>query len=274
MDVSVDRDRAAAIEEVELAAVRSIVDAAAPDLAGRLGLRYVPVGRAGAVVAAGSDVPLLNRAIGLGLLAPADDATIDRVAGLWAGSGLTCLVQVTPHAETPALRAALEARGLRPLDAWAKVWRDDAPAPAAATDLRVEAVGRERAEDVARILCAGFGLPEAVGGLFASVLERDGWRAYLAFDGDEPVATGSLFVHGRVGALQAAATLPSHRRRGAQGALVARRISDGLALGCRLFAAEATEDRPEDPNPSYHNLLRAGFRLAYLRRNYVPVWGA
>jgi hypothetical protein len=268
--VSIDRDRAALLEEVELAAIRSIVDAAAPDLAERLGLRHAPLGRAGAVVAASCDVPLLNRAIGLGLLAPGDAAAVDQVVGLWAGTGLTYLVQVVPHAETPDLRAALEERGLARLDAWAKVWRDAAPAPAAATDLRVEAVGRERAADVARILCAGFGLPEAVGGLFASVLGRDGWHTYMAFDGDAPVATGSLFVRGRVGALQAAATLPSHRRRGAQGALVAHRIRDGLALGCRMFVAEAAEDTPEAPNPSYHNLLRAGFRLAYLRRNYVP----
>ena len=81
-------------------------------------------------------------------------------------------------------------------------------------------------------------------------------------------------MHGRAGALQAAATLPSHRRRGAQGALVARWIRDGLALGCRFFAAEAAEDTPESPNRSYHNLLRAGFRLAYLRRNYAPGRGA
>jgi hypothetical protein len=154
--------------------------------------------------------------------------------------------------------------------AWAKVWRDDVPPPATTTDLRVEAVGRERADDVARILCAGFGLPEPVGALFAGVLERDGWHTYVAFDGDAPVATGSLFVRGQVGALQAAATLPSYRRLGAQGAIVARRIGDVLALGCQLFAAEAAEDRPQEPNPSYHNLLRAGFRLAYLRRNYVP----
>jgi hypothetical protein len=268
--VSVDRDQTALLEGVELAAIRSIVDAAPPALAARLGLRYVPLGPAGAVVALACDVPLFNRAIGLGLLAPADAATVDQAVGLWTGTDLTYLIQVTPHAETPDLVAALEARGLARLDAWAKVWRDAAPAAEAATDLRVEAVGRERAADVGRILCACFGLSESVGELFAGVLGCDGWHTYVAFDGDEPVATGSLFVQGQVGALQAAATLPSHRRRGAQGAIVARRVKDGLALGCRLFAAEAAEDTPEHSNPSYHNLLRAGFRLGYLRRNYLP----
>jgi hypothetical protein len=54
-----------------------------------------------------------------------------------------------------------------------------------------------------------------------------------------------------------------------QGAMFARRIADGLALGCQWFVTETGEDRPEDPNPSYHNMLRSGFKLAYLRRNYV-----
>jgi hypothetical protein len=102
VDAGVDRDRAAALEEGELAAMRSIVDAAAPDLARRLGLRYAPGGRAGAVVATGCDVPLLNRAIGLGLLTAADEATIDRVVGLWAGTGLTLSGWKSPcRAATP-----------------------------------------------------------------------------------------------------------------------------------------------------------------------------
>ncbi|MDP8923063.1 MAG: hypothetical protein M3O34_09340 [Chloroflexota bacterium] len=65
------------------------------------------------------------------------------------------------------------------------------------------------------------------------------------------------------------ATLEAYRRRGAQGAIVARRIRDGADLGCRWLVTEAVEDTPDHPNPSYHNMLRTGFRLAYQRPNYV-----
>jgi hypothetical protein len=33
---------------------------------------------------------------------------------------------------------------------------------------------------------------------------------------------------------------------------------------------ETGEDLPEKPNPSFRNMMRAGFKLAYQRRNYMP----
>ena len=65
------------------------------------------------------------------------------------------------------------------------------------------------------------------------------------------------------------ATRPSHRRRGAQGALLARRIRDAADLGCRWLVTETGEDLPERPNPSFRNMLRTGFELAYQRANYL-----
>ena len=51
---------------------------------------------------------------------------------------------------------------------------------------------------------------------------------------------------------------------------MAQRIRDGMALGCRWLITETGEDTPEHPNPSYHNMLRTGFKLAYHRANYMP----
>jgi len=67
-----------------------------------------------------------------------------------------------------------------------------------------------------------------------------------------------------------AGTLPAFRRRGGQGAIMARRIRDAVQLGCRWVITETGEDLPDRPNPSYHNMLRAGFSLAYQRPNYLP----
>ena len=46
---------------------------------------------------------------------------------------------------------------------------------------------------------------------------------------------------------------------------MARRIRDGADLGCRWLVTETGEDTPHHPNPSYHNMLRTGFLLAYQR---------
>jgi hypothetical protein len=258
-----------ALERVEIDELADMFAAAPPAVAARFGLAVERVGAATTIAAARADVPMMNRTLGLGLLEPATEATIDRLIAPWRDAPVRYLVQVVPEAETPELRRALEARGLTRRDNWAKVWRGAEPPPDIATDLRIEPVGRTCSRAYAEIMRQAFGLAPEYAAFFEGAPGRDGWLTYLAFDGEQPVAAASLFLHGEIGAFGGGATLPSHRRRGAQGALMARRIRDGLALGCRSFMAEAAEDTPDEPNPSYHNMLRNGFRLAYLRRNYV-----
>src|SRR5207245_6795471 len=93
-----------------------------------------------------------------------------------------------------------------------------------------------------------------------------GWAAWGAFDGDQIVACGMLFLHNGVGQLSGAATLPSHRGRGAQLALMKARIEAAAGLGARWITAETGSETPEDPNPSLHNMCRAGLELLYHRR--------
>jgi len=100
-----------------------------------------------------------------------------------------------------------------------------------------------------------------------------GWRHYVAWIDDAPVAAGAMFV-GTVGTGQRAmsvghlvdgVTLEPWRRRGAQSAIIRRRISDGRRLGCRLFTSETAPPLPHMPLVSFRNLQRQGFELAYLR---------
>jgi hypothetical protein len=60
--------------------------------------------------------------------------------------------------------------------------------------------------------------------------------------------------------LAAAATLPAFHGRGAQTALIHRRLADAAAAGCTLLAVEATPG-----SQSERNLERIGLRLAYTR---------
>jgi hypothetical protein len=263
------RPTTARLEALEIALWREIVAAAPPALVAGLGLRVEPIGAGAALAAPEVDVPMFNRVLGLGVLAPADHATIERALSPWCGRAVRRMVQVVPDAETPALRAALEARGLRRLDNWVKLTRRAEPPPPIETDLRVAEIGPASAEAAGAVMAAAFGIPATSGPLLTGVIGRPAWRGYAAFDGDEPVAAALLFVHEGVGAMAGAGTLPTHRRRGAQGALMARRIRDGLAMGCRAFVSETFEETAETPNPSFRNMLRAGFELAYRRRNYV-----
>ena len=216
------------------------------------------------------DIGLFNRSIGLGVGRPAQDSDVDAAIALFqAANRQAWVLQVSPLARPAALEHRLEARGLRRGRKWAKFWRDTEDAPAAPTDLLVEEVGREQAGEFDRIVVAAFELPTDAPTV-SGVVGRPGWHVYLALDGSEAVGAAALFTVGTVGWLGFGATLESHRGRGSQGALFARRIADAAKDGVRLLVTETGEDTPENPNPSYRNMLRAGFRLGYLRQNWLP----
>ncbi len=215
---------------------------------------------------------LFNRLVGCGAAGPIGRQAVDLpLARLRAAGGRDYAVQLGPGAQAGDIRDWLGEAGLAARDRWAKVYRDAAPASAVRTDLSIAVAGPEQAATVAEVTTTGFGMPDALRPWIASVVGRPGWRHYLAWSGSEPVAAAALFVHGDTGWLGVATTLPAARRRGAQSALMARRIDDGRALGCRWFAAETSEETPARPNPSFHNMLRAGFTLAYQRDNFMPV---
>lgn len=152
---------------------------------------------------------------------------------------------------------------------WAKLWRDTAAPPTERTDLRIERVGPAHAENWSSVILEAFELPEQLGPFAAATIGQPDWYHYLAFDGDIAVGAGGLFVTGDVGWLGFGSTLESHRGRGAQSAIFARRIRDAADRGVKLLITETGEELPDRPNPSYRNMLRAGFRLAYPRQNWL-----
>ena len=50
---------------------------------------------------------------------------------------------------------------------------------------------------------------------------------------------------------------------------MSRRIADAVAAGCRDIVTETGEAVPGEPNSSFDNMLRNGFRVVYSRSNYV-----
>jgi hypothetical protein len=95
------------------------------------------------------------------------------------------------------------------------------------------------------------------------------FRPFAVWDGDEMVATANLFIRGQVASLNSAATLSSHRNRGAQSALLASRAKEAVNAGCRWLVAEAERPSGHSTNPSLDNMLRAGLRPLYNRHNWT-----
>ena len=257
------------VEFGEAHALADWVRAIPPDVAREWGGRVEQIGSAIATRVAFGNLWIVNRVIGLGTAEPATEAMVDEIVELYRPAGVDFAVQLAPGAQPPELPAWLEARGLKRSRNWAKFYRDVEAPPDIPTDLRIEQIGAEERAIYVAAHMEGFGMPPALAPMVEAYVGRPGWKQYLAFDGDRAVAAAALFVHDGVGSLFGASTLPAYRRRGAQGALMARRIRDAAAAGCRWVVTETGEDSAEDPNPSYHNMVRTGFRLAYLRPNYM-----
>jgi GNAT superfamily N-acetyltransferase len=212
--------------------------------------------------------PMLNRVVGLGLSRPATEADVDdAIAAL--PTGVTFYVAVGPEARPAELPAWLAARGLEPGWGWMSFRRAPTSPPAFTTSLRLARVtSTADAAAFAHIQRVAYGLPEELEEVMASA-PAHGWECWLALDGDEPAGAGALYVAEGAAYLGLGATLPEHRGKGAQGALLAHRIARAGELGCDLVVTETGERRTDSPSNSYRNILRAGFHEVAVTANWV-----
>ena len=254
-------------ERGELEAFRDLYLAAPPGL----GARVEEVG--GAVCIALPELPssaMFNRVLGLGLDEPATPGLVHEVAGFFGGLGVEWCVALAPGAEPRELSSWLDARGFVRGYAWAKFERGLEEPAERQTELRIAEVepGAD-ADAFADVFVRAYGTPELFREWLARLPGRAGWRCFVAFDGETPAATGALFSMDGVGWLGIAGTLPEHRRRGAQGAILAARIRAAAETGCEVLVTETGEQVEGRPSSSYRNIERAGFELAYVRPNYL-----
>lgn len=133
--------------------------------------------------------------------------------------------------------------------------------------MRVERV--ERGAVFADTAVRGYGIPTFFREWLTLLPGRESWHCFVALDGETPAGAGALFTAGEVGWLGIAGTLPEHRGKGAQSALLAARIEAAAAAGCKVVTTETGAPRDGQPGASYRNIVRAGFEPRYVRANYL-----
>jgi GNAT superfamily N-acetyltransferase len=213
-------------------------------------------------------IPMLNRVVGLGVDGPATEDAVDAALSV-IPSGVTYYVAVAPGALPLHLPGWLETRGLERGWGWMSFRRSPADPPPVETALRLRRVENGADADAfARIQRVAYGLPEPLEPLLAEAPRR-GWECWLALDGEEPAGAGALFARDGAVYLGFGATLPEHRGKGAQGALLAHRIARAGELGCDVVLTETGERREDLPSNSYRNILRAGFEEVAVTDNWV-----
>jgi len=196
---------------------------------------------------------------------------VNDIVGIYRQAGVErYFVQCHPEAKPEKLGNWLIAAGLEKARAWQKFSRGREAPPQFKSDLRIEEISPEHGEPFGRIICDAFDFGDAAIAWFAKLAGRQNWHIFMTFDGDEPAGVGTLFVKDGMANIDLGATAPKFRGRGSQGAVLARRIECALDLGCREMVTCTGVAVPGDPQHSYSNIKRAGFRETYIRDNYAP----
>lgn len=217
------------------------------------------------------DLMMFNRVVGLGVRKPASEEMVADLVERYHSRGITNFaIQLSPHSHPSELPSWLMNQGLTVRDYWTKMYRSArAPIDPISTDVRIECIDGTHADEFAETAMKGFGMPAEIVPMVRAPVGLPGWKHYIGWDGSTPVAVAALMAKPPVAWLGIATTLPDYRRRGVQGAMMNRRIEDARELGCDWIMTETGKDLPDKPNPSYHNMLRTGFVVAYDRPNYM-----
>lgn len=263
-----DSETNAAAEAIERDAYRALLSrVGSRALRDRVGARAEDCGPALILRCRGLDHVLFNRTFGVDAAGPASVILAESAVARYRAQRISRYF-VHLHAESaelPLLREALSGLGLvRYPRVWHRFVRGREPVQRRDCPFTIGRAQPGEAAPLAALLVRGFELPEAALGLLAAALGDPAFHGYTARDSDgRPVAALLLYVRGDLAHVTAVATELAQQGRGAQAALLARVLADALELGCRQVSAETGAPIADEPNPSYRNLERAGFRFAH-----------
>ena len=246
----------------------------------RLGLSTHRIQGRSVLVAAGVDSLLFNRAFleGTQDLRP---ERLEAVLRIFHREGVRRFMLHVPMdlAGVELETTAGEALATRGLELYRRDWHvlesrfepRARPRPSSNLTPQVERARPADAEACGALLASAFEMPPEAARVWAAAIDGRRWHSYLIRHEGRIVATGCLYVQRHVGYLAAGATDPAFRGRGAQSALIARRLAIGGALGCVAFASDTGEAVPGEANPSHRNLCRAGLIPTARVRHVVPL---
>jgi hypothetical protein len=113
---------------------------------------------------------MFNRVLKFGLDAPASEASLDLVRGVFEPHDLPFAIQLSPSAGLEMLKGWLDERGFVITTNWVKFYRDVAPPAEIQTDLRIVLAGIDDRETYGRVMAQGFGAPDMLRPWFEAAL--------------------------------------------------------------------------------------------------------
>jgi hypothetical protein len=231
----------------------------------------------------------ITQTFGLGLFDSVTAADLAQIEAFFEAHGAPTHHEVSPIAG-PAILALLTERRYQPFEFTSVMYRTidanplrekvrlkpDATTEGAASyvasgfsrtspaALTIRTVGEAEGEVWARTAAEGWSETAGAGNFMLTIgrilAVTGGAHLYLAELEGRPIAAATLHMHEGVALMGGASTIPSARGRGAQLALLERRLQDAFANGCDIAMMGALPGSVSQCNAERH-----GFRIAYTR---------
>lgn len=230
----------------------------------------MPIGHGVAAVTLPSFGRKLNRIVGYGMGGSVLEKDLIIAEDLLTKNGLDTEIRLCPLADPSALHV-LASRGYSItsfINSYARVLTDKDLEEVNIEGVTISCVPAERAQEFPSWSVAGYrdgGRAELLLDTIAriAVLRADTSLYVATVDGKVAGSAAMALIEtsgGKVAYLYIDSTLPEHRGRGVQAALLKARLKDARKAGYSLASVDA---RPE--NGSCRNIERAGFSLAYTK---------
>jgi GNAT superfamily N-acetyltransferase len=231
----------------------------------------IPV--AGGIASFAEDDSPFNKVAGIGFGGVPDPAALDEIEKAFAGCGAPVQVELA-HLADPAIGALLTARGYQ-LESFENVLgralggESGRVMPAG---VEVRPSGEDEFETWLDVVAEGSVHPDTQGVPWHEefpremiiAAERDSAAAgdirYAALRDGVIAGGATMRLSEGVAQLTGAATVPAHRRRGVQTALLSARLADAAAAGCDIAVIVT-----QPGSKSQQNAQRQGFDLLYTR---------
>lgn len=221
----------------------------------------------------------LNKIAGLGFEGVPDEPLLDQIEREFGARGAPIQLELSslgdPAIAKLATRRGYELIGFENVLGLSLSPDTAAPGPPAGPDtIAIRPVAADQNRTWLDTVATGFLHPDAFDGpashetfdrealerVFTDTMAAPSFERYLAWHAGEIAGGASLRVSDGVAQLCGAATLPAHRRRGVQSALLRHRLASAAERGCDIAVVTT-----QPGSKSQENVQRFGFALLYTR---------
>lgn len=259
-------------ELTEISCWKECYDYCPPAQKKRLGATYKRIGPFYCFALPAYDILALNRAI---CFTPEvfTESLLEEVKIYYRSVGVKrFMIQLPSLFDKELMEASLYNNGFSYHNQWIKLERTlSIVSPPVKHALLIREAGEEDRDVVAAIIACSFGFAHDVGFLMSSPIGKKGWHFFMAYKEGAPISASGLHIHSGAASLTIAATPPYAQGNRAQQAQIQYRLQTAVQHHCTVCTVETGESTIEKPNRSYQNMIKAGFRPVYEKRNYIAL---